>query len=168
MGADIHLQLQIQKENWDGRKVWRPADFQPTDGYMDRNYDIFGLLASVRDSYPESLEPKGKVPNDELPDNWRWWITEDGKGGHECTEEQALRWGNTINSDRHANKWTIDPDLHSFSWLSYTEFKDVIKNYDNLPFNTSKLVTNYHILLGVMKLYKKRGIKSRIVFAFDN
>ena len=76
MGCDIHIRLEKMnkegewesidyykiREDWEDSKKYHPSTFPffPVDIYDGRDYELFGILAGVRSSYPNSIvEPRG-------------------------------------------------------------------------------------------------------------
>lgn len=111
MGCDIHLFTEINKEsegkeNWVNNDCWKHNPYynpEDPDGeipmehvsiYSGRNYDLFGILANVK-NYSENGcidDPRG------LPDNVSW-----------VTKQEADRWSG---------------DAHNHSWFTLKELKD--------------------------------------------
>lgn len=111
MGCDIHLFTEINKgekgeEKWVNNDCWKHNPYynpEDPDGeepmehvsiYNGRNYDLFGILANVR-NYSENGcidDPRG------LPDNVSW-----------ITKKEADRWKG---------------DAHNHSWFTLKELKD--------------------------------------------
>lgn len=178
MGADIHMYVEyVHKE---GKK--RSEDNGELPGWISfggrinpgRNYILFGYLAGVRYNPVAALTPKG-LPNDlgymSLYDS-RLYITEDGKGEHETTMENALRWnkvGRKLHNDREGKpRWVDHPDWHSHSWLTTKEFSKVLKKYLKDTHDWGDAI-EYRALLSAMKTLEKSGeYESRVVFWFDN
>jgi len=112
MGCDIHLYTEAQKTvndklQWINIDNWRfnPYFTDGTDGeqkmevknlYRNRNYDLFTLLAGVRDytgATPFIADPRG-IPEDASPQ----------------TKEEAQRWG----GDGHTHSWLTLAEIREF------------------------------------------------------
>lgn len=186
MGCDIHLYLEYtNREEYNkynqGIRYSSPEKIKNVKPYWysfvsnfspDRNYAMFGILCEgVISSFEESFSVKGLPPMDELgyhsKNDAYMYITEDGKGENECTLENAERWGNEIIKDSLGNpRYTLQPDWHSFSWLTTQEFAKAIKIYDKL--GNFNIAIEYRAILAAMKMLEKGNNIARIVFWFDN
>lgn len=83
MGCDIHMIVEVRKS---AKEPWRPVS---RPGYGDRNYDLFAILANVRNrhGFEPIAEPRGLPDDISHEDNWA--MDEDGErvwlGDHSYT-----------------------------------------------------------------------------------
>ena len=207
MGCDIHLYIEYKnkKVEFDGYKdSWHSFSQRINPG---RNYAMFALMANVRNYYsdgkfPVLVGPRG-IPEDvgysANADN-RIYISE-VKDDNYVTMEQAKRWVDSGNSkfiDNQEGKptWVTQPDWHSHSWLTTSEFETIINKYLELESDWhkervdthNKMVAKeniqpsswmyappamndepeYQVVLASMKRFEELGYDARIVFWFDN
>lgn len=212
MGCDIHCYIEYRdRENLTingGRENnWRSFGGRINPG---RNYGLFGLMANVR-SYDEPerclFKPKG-LPEDighSAADDNFLYITEDEnfKETGCIFRKRAENWVNTGNSvyknDVNGKPtWVSNPDWHSHSWLSLSEYRQVLERYKVLEqkeweireadrLELLKLVEEdkrgqswlnppcehydepkYHVIEAAMVKFEEMGYESRLVFWFDN
>jgi hypothetical protein len=207
MGCDIHLYIEYKskKPRYDGRESnWASFGNRINPG---RNYAMFGLMANVRNCYsdgklPVLVEPRG-MPDDvyySTADDNRMYISED-----ECenyvTMETAEGWVKSgsstfINNKEGKPTWVTNPDWHSHSWLTTSEFENVLNKYLELESGWYKervdthykmverlniqpsswmyapldmdIEPTYQVVLASLKRFEELGYDARIVFWFDN
>ena len=207
MGCDIHLYIEYKNKKvaFDGYKDnWHSFGKSINTG---RNYAMFALMANVRNYYsdgklPVLVEPRG-IPEDVgyiAKDDNQLYICED-EGENYTTMERAEKWvesGSSKFIDNQEGKptWVTQPDWHSHSWLTTSEFETIINNYleleagwhkervaEHMTFveqNNIKLESwayappvmndepEYQVVLASMKRFEELGYDARIVFWFDN
>lgn len=112
-------------------------------GHVDRDYEMFGLLAGVRTG-PPVYAPRGIAPN-------MSWETK-----RRCYE--------TTPDGEVTDKWI--EDWHSPGWLTTDEFREVLMRY--VMTYEEQPAVSYRTMLHVMEAYEKDGEKCRVVFWFDN
>jgi hypothetical protein len=64
-----------------------------------------------------------------------------------------------------------DSEFYSHSWVSYKEYKRVLKNYSRIYDFSEEILTphvEYLILFDIMKSFKKKKMESRLIFWFDS
>jgi len=209
MGCDIHLYIEYKNKKvaFDGYKDnWHSFGKRINPG---RNYAMFALMANVRNHYsdgklPVLVEPRG------MPDDVGYYVKDESQiyisetileGEHIVTMETANRWvasgsSKFINNQKGEPTWVTDPDNHSHSWLTTSEFETIINKYLELEAGWhkervdthNKMVakeniqpsswmyappaTNdepqYQVVLASMKRFEELGYDARIVFWFDN
>jgi hypothetical protein len=207
MGCDIHLYIEYKskKTEFDGYKnSWHSFGGRINPG---RNYAMFGLMANVRNCYsdgklPVLVEPRG-MPEDAgytATDDNRIYISETESEDYVCMET-AKRWVNSGSSKFINNKdgnptWVTQPDWHSHSWLTTSEFESVLNKYLELESGWHKervdthnkmverqniqpdswvyappdmdIEPEYQVVLASLKRFEELGYDARIVFWFDN
>ena len=205
MGCDIHLYIEYKNKKvaFDGYKdSWHSFGQQINPG---RNYAMFALMADVRNydgQLPVIVKPRG-MPDDVgyiAKDDNQMYISEN-EGDNYTTMERAEKWvesGSSKFIDNQEGKptWVTDPDAHSHSWLTTSEFETIINNYleleagwhkervaEHMTFveqNNIKLESwayappvmkyepEYQVVLASMKRFEELGYDARIVFWFDN
>jgi hypothetical protein len=198
MGCDIHLYIEYKSK--DAQK-WNSFGGRINPG---RNYTLFTLMAGVRcyDTMMEYIKPRG------MPENCGYYSTGDNQlyisetKTEECVlMSDAQRWVDNGSSKFIFNQngqitWVTHPDWHSHSWLTTTEFENVLKKYFELEAEYHKiriiehqkmvssldikkdswmynppLMNNepqYQVILASMKAFEDIGYDVRIVFWFDN
>jgi hypothetical protein len=207
MGCDIHLYIEYKskKPQYDGREsTWHSFGKSINPG---RNYAMFGLMANVRNCYsdgklPVLVEPRG-MPDDatySTADDNRIYISETESEDYVCMET-AKRWVNSGSSKFINNKdgnptWVTQPDWHSHSWLTTSEFESVLNKYLELETGWHKVRVEehnkmvereniqpdswayappsindepeYQVVLASLKRFEELGYDARVVFWFDN
>ena len=207
MGCDIHLYIEYKskKTEFDGYDSgWQSFGKSINPG---RNYAMFGLMANVRNCYsdgklPVLVEPRG-MPEDAgytATDDNRIYISET-KSEDYVSMETAKRWVNSGSSkfinDKDGNPtWVTQPDWHSHSWLTTSEFESVLNKYLELEagWHKERVDTHnkwlqkeniqpdswayappsindepeYQVVLASLKRFEELGYDARIVFWFDN
>jgi hypothetical protein len=207
MGCDIHLYIEYKskKTEFDGYDSgWQSFGKSINPG---RNYAMFGLMANVRNCYsdgklPVLVEPRG-MPEDAgytATDDNRIYISET-KSEDYVSMETAKRWVESGSSkfinDKDGNPtWVTQPDWHSHSWLTTSEFESVLNKYleletgwhkerveehnkmvkeDNIQPDSWAYVPpsindepEYQVVLASLKRFEELGYDARVVFWFDN
>ena len=203
MGCDIHLYIEYKsKDGYD--PAWQGFGGNINPG---RNYAMFALMADVRNCYsdgklPVLVEPRG-MPEDAgytATDDNRIYISET-KSEDYVSMETAKRWVKSGSSkfinDKDGNPiWVTNPDAHSHSWLTTSEFESVINKYleleagwhkvrveehnkmvkeeniqtDSWAYAPPSMVDEpeYQVVLASLKRFEELGYDARIVFWFDN
>jgi hypothetical protein len=191
MGCDIHIKLQIRKDN-----KWVFTKHKLCD---DRSYDSFAILANVRNFYDYTFipiaEPKG-LPEGVNNDNWDF-------GDHSfsylsllelenynwnrvikkkkvVSEEEYLKIKDTYKkpsfwctSTYGPNRITIDASIYENN-KTYGLLDQKIEYYINYEWPITYKETSYiwrEYILRLRKIAKKYKLKSdeiRIVFGFDS
>ena len=209
MGCDIHLYIEYKNKKvaFDGYKDnWHSFGQRINPG---RNYAMFALMANVRNHYsdgklPVLVEPRG------IPDDAEYYSSGDDRiyiseekydGEHSVTMERAKSWVESgsskfINNQKGEPTWVTDPDNHSHSWLTTSEFETIINQYLELEAGWHKervdthnkmvakeniqpgswmyappamnIEPQYQVVLASMKRFEELGYDARIVFWFDN
>jgi len=156
MGCDIHLFVETKDPagGWVSRDIWLPRD---EDGIIDaedlyepnRNYDLFAILANVRNRSIDPLTPingpRG-FPDDASPEvreAYEWW-----------------------DPDGHSHSWFTLRELLDFDWRKTVVNKTMEQTYRELAgdFWTDTIPR-------LIDLAKQHGVShddTRIVFWFDN
>jgi hypothetical protein len=168
---------------------------------------MFGLMANVRNCYsdgklPVLVEPRG-MPEDACytaTDDNRIYISETESEDY-VSMETAKRWVNSgsskfINDNDGNPTWVTQPDWHSHSWLTTSEFENVLNKYLELESGWHKervdthnkmverqniqpdswvyappdmdIEPEYQVVLASLKRFEELGYDARIVFWFDN
>jgi hypothetical protein len=209
MGCDIHLYIEYKNKKvaFDGYKnSWHSFVQRINPG---RNYAMFALMANVRNWYsdgalPVLVEPRG------MPDDVGYYVKDESQiyisetileGEHIVTMETANRWVESgsskfVNNQEGKPTWVTDPDAHSHSWLTTSEFESVLNKYFELEAGWhkdrveehNKMVKEdniqpdswayappsindepeYQVVLASLKRFEELGYDARIVFWFDN
>jgi len=206
MGCDIHLYIEYKskKTEFDG---YNPG-WQSFGGSINpgRNYAMFALMADVRnygdDKLPVLVKRRG-MPEDAgytATDDNRIYISET-KSEDYVSMETAKRWVESGSSkfinDKDGNPtWVTQPDWHSHSWLTTSEFESVLNKYLELETGWHKVRVEehnkmvereniqpdswayappsindepeYQVVLASLKRFEELGYDARIVFWFDN
>lgn len=93
MGTDIHMAVEVRKDGvWQNVTPFRNGYSPEPEYYEDRNYDLFAILADVRNRYGfvPLDQPRG-IPSDASDDVRRW--CEDGDHSHSyCTVAELLTY----------------------------------------------------------------------------
>jgi hypothetical protein len=207
MGCDIHLYIEYKskKTEFDGYDSgWQSFGKSINPG---RNYAMFGLMANVRNCYsdgklPVLVEPRS-MPEDAgytATDDNRIYISET-KSEDYVSMETAKRWVESgsskfINDNDGNPTWVTQPDWHSHSWLTTSEFESVLNKYLELETGWHKVrveehnkmvereniqpdswayappsINNepeYQVVLASLKRFEELGYDARVVFWFDN
>ena len=206
MGCDIHLYIEYKskKTEFDG---YNPG-WQSFGGSINpgRNYAMFALMADVRnygdDKLPVLVKRRG-MPEDAgytATDDIRIYIS-DVPSSRYVSTETAKSWVKSGSSkfinDKEGNPmWVTDPDAHSHSWLTTSEFESIFNKYleleagwhkvrveehnkmvkeeniqpDSWAYAPPSMVDEpeYQVVLASLKRFEELGYDARIVFWFDN
>jgi hypothetical protein len=206
MGCDIHLYIEYKskKTEFDGYDSgWQSFGKSINPG---RNYAMFSLMADVRNYDDEKLPVLVKrrgMPEDAgytASNDNRIYISET-KSEDYVSMETAKRWVESGSSkfinDKDGNPtWVTQPDWHSHSWLTTSEFESVLNKYLELEAGWhkerveehNKMVEReniqpdswayappsindepeYQVVLASLKRFEELGYDARVVFWFDN
>jgi hypothetical protein len=166
MGCDIHAFVDFNKPG---------ADFCQSlseELNLDRDYAMFAKLANVRnhgeDIVPIS-EPRGlpsRVSHTVSSADNLYIVEKDSNESGTCTQEQAARWIASGSSKLVREKVVTNPDHHSYSWVSLSEFERAISELTSII--KYKLSVEYYAVLSAMKIIAEQGYEVRLVFWFDN
>ena len=203
MGCDIHLYIEYKsKDGYD--PAWQGFGGNINPG---RNYAMFALMADVRNYYSDGKLPV-LVERRGMPDDAGYTATDDNriyisetKSEDYVSMETANRWVKSGSSkfinDNDGNPiWVTNPDAHSHSWLTTSEFESVINKYLELEAGWHKVrveehnkmvereniqpdswayappsINNepeYQVVLASLKRFEELGYDARVVFWFDN
>jgi len=205
MGCDIHLYIEYKsKDGYD--PAWQGFGGNINPG---RNYAMFALMADVRNYYSDGKLPV-LVERRGMPDDAGYTATDDNriyisetKSEDYVSMETANRWVKSGSSkfinDKDGNPiWVTNPDAHSHSWLTTSEFESVINKYleleagwhkdkvrveehnkmvkeeniqpDSWAYAPPSMVDEpeYQVVLASLKRFEELGYDARIVFWFDN
>jgi len=123
MGCDIHLIVEKYNETTKRWELVGNAERDPDDGYITmprvyrgRNYDLFAILANVRNGYGFGGVPTGEgfVPIAEprgVPDN---------------ASPEFLTWVHQWGVDGHSHSWLLVQELLDCSWDRTTQCFGVV------------------------------------------
>jgi hypothetical protein len=204
MGCDIHTFIEYSTfTDKNGEAYWQCMGGRYNPG---RDYTMFGIMAGVRDDSEQMFEPRG-LPDGKLSyqveDYVRMRIADEGSepSDDEVTLEQARSWttghyGETITNDAQGKpRWVTNPDLHSHSWLTLDEYRQVLNRYKfgevtdeldeiDVADEDKEVVTQavaalrggggreydvgWGAILAAMEYFAARGCQTRLVFCFDN
>ena len=173
MGCDIHACIEYSpkkgRASADGSKYWFSF---ATINHIRRDYLLFGVLAGVRSDF-EPVVPRRGVPEDAnwgLLEEYTLRVVEDAKDkNHECTKEEAGRWGNKWFDADHSR--VINPDWHSASWVDAEELERALLAYteygDTSGSPTVEAPRDMLAILSAMHILSQDN-EVRLVFWFDN
>lgn len=165
MGCDIHCYIEYSEY----KGSWWGFGGRINPG---RDYDIFARLAGVRnygDEIKTPIPPRG-VPADmsyEAMGDYALLLSDDGEPdmeGHVHKSTAKLWYGNNPEKYLIRNRMpyaVVHPDWHSHSWMTLDEFESTIKEY--LDGNAI-----YLAMIAAMRAMESNGVKTRIIFWFDN
>ena len=177
MGCDIHLRVEVKDSdgNWTDGNIY-DSNKEALEFYTGRNYDLFGILADVRNEHflgPIS-EPRG-IPDDIVEIN-RDYMDDYGLHSQTWFTLQELlvsydKYGVTRQSGMISpedNIKLLKYGTHPSSWCRSTSNDNWVKaewydSYNPLKkfVDAFKIVANMH-----WKTYKPNEI--RVIIAFDN
>jgi len=206
MGCDIHLYIEYKskKTEFDGYETgWQSSGGRINPG---RNYAMFALMADVRNygdnKLPVLVKRRG-MPDDvsyTASNDNRIYISETESEDYVCMET-ANRWVKSgsskfINDNDGNPTWVTNPDAHSHSWLTTSEFESVLNKYLELEAGWHKVRVEehnkmvereniqpdswayappsindepeYQVGLASLKRFEELGYDARVVFWFDN
>lgn len=162
MGCDIHAYIEYKRT---GDTRWSPFGGRINPG---RNYQLFGLLADLRECGPPVYALRG-MPSDAAwhseNDNELFICETETEAESFTTLERAKQWVES-GSSRYTKgkKFVTHPDWHSHSWLTTAEYREVLNAYqakDSWP------IPEYDAVLAAMERLDTYGT-ARLVFWFDN
>lgn len=165
MGCDIHCYIEYSSDS----RYWISFGGCINPG---RNYAIFAKLAGVRNDEPKvvpPIPPRGVPPDAGFSveyDN-ALLLIEDNEPDDERTVKKstAKSWYGDSGPGylcRDGQPYAVyRPDWHSHSWMTPNEFGSTLKEeLDTEPV--------YYTMLATMRALEHRGLKSRLIFWFDN
>lgn len=190
MGCDIHMYMEYRDPNNSAYNRWNSFGSRYNVG---RNYDMFALLAGVRGGSQPIVAPRG-YPNDadyDTDQEFYYYIDEEegnDYGRRTVTYDTATRWNCGIEYDDKGKPYrTKNPDAHTPSWLTRSEFMSAIalselnhRHYITAGGDMSEALRKmyvdslgtylfkYKALAASMTAIEQSGYKTRIVFWFDN
>jgi hypothetical protein len=138
MGCDIHLYVErLVNGKWESADQWEPNKYAGEDGepdknipygkrfYSDRNYNLFAILADVRNGsgFAGCDTGNGFVPIDDPRD-----IPEDAS---EEVKAEAERWG----SDGHSHSWFTVAELLAYDWTQTTKHRGYVNANEYYEWN---------------------------------
>jgi hypothetical protein len=171
MGCDIHLFIEVKYKN---SNSW----FNFGDEFrLNRNYWMFGTFCKgVRCEPEQSFEERG-LPKDygyAVSEKMFIYISEDKDIERSVELEKATRWIDSgsswaLKSDDGTITYVSDPDLHSHSWLTGSEYQQALEWFDiQAKLDGNEIPVDYLAVRSAMKEFELRGYETRVVFAFDN
>ena len=173
MGTGIHGFVEFRNKE-KNEKEWH--SFSYDELFLRRDYVMFYILARVRSHAPHSFKPKGKIPVDEISDcvkEARMFYIEDDirySSLRSCTLEDALeykkKYGCRIYKRDKKPYLVDDPDYHTDSWLSFSEYEQALKYYTD--YTKKKPFVDYVAVYEIMKVYENENYETRFVYFFDN
>jgi len=206
MGCDIHLYIEYKskKTEFDGYETgWQSSGGRINPG---RNYAMFALMADVR-NYGDNKLPV-LVKRRGMPDDAGYTATDDSRiyisdvpSSKYVSMETAKSWVESgsskfINDNDGNPTWVTNPDAHSHSWLTTSEFESVLNKYFELEAGWHKVRVEehnkmvereniqpdswayappsindepeYQVVLASLKRFEELGYDARVVFWFDN
>ncbi len=106
MGCDIHIIVERQCQDTSWERVWahdyKTPDAEGTpDNFRNRNYDLFGILANVRNGYGFAGAPTGS-------------------GWPSIAPDRGIPSDSTV-TDREDEMYAVGD--HSFTWIGLDELK---------------------------------------------
>lgn len=167
MGCDIHAYIDFD-------------DFVMQDGkffvscfaslHLRRDYNLFGLMAGVRDEKVKLFDPRGLPENLSCTTKHNNQLYVSDKNSDEersCSREDAERWvagGSSAKWVDDGHNFVTDPDWHTHSWLNCKEMERVLKvmRWEDYKDQVRAIVAMMDALNG------NNPERSRIVFWFDN
>lgn len=170
MGQDIHMYLEYKEpsdKRYKGTQVGNP--------YMNRDYDLFGMFSeSGRRGYTEyewnKIGLDGPYPYKDIPNDLSEFIIREITIPKEETGSRKI-FGEMMKYRKlegfpDKEDLYLDPDFHSFSYMSLEEYKEIIDKYKNYYNYSSYLI--YDAFYAFAKVYQDTGYETRVVFWFDN
>lgn len=176
MGCDIHCYVEYQVSYFGGEPKWATfgSDIKP-----GRDYELFALMADVRNYYSPRIEPL--YPPRGMPDDAamltrredQLYIT-DKSHASEGSVARAVADMWLVNGTTKAATTREDgtvatvyhPDWHSHSWLNVDELAAVFRVYRAA--HKRPVGLEYRALLSAMRYLKRESTGVRLVFWFDN
>lgn len=191
MGCDIHLCVEYKDPENTWSKSWSGFGNRY---YAGRDYSLFGFLAGVRGEGPPIAAPRGYPDDADYMTNRHFYYyigdknEEDGDYRY-VTLETAKKYGWPVINDKDGTPSRIqDPDAHTPSWLTWSEFTSALilcetkhRNWLNTEDAETrqsvkelyakdlyKFLIQYKAIAAAMETLEKAGYMTRIVFWFDN
>lgn len=156
MGCDIHLYVEVKKNGkWKSADEWKKDE----DGYVStvdpiyrgRNYDLFAVLANVRNGYGFAGRPTGEGFNP----------ISHPKGTPKDVSDEVRSKIEDMDSDGHSHSWLTVKELLDFDWAQKTM---AYGSSDTYAAHCGKFFTE-----SIPKLQSLGDPEDvRIVFFFDN
>lgn len=162
MGCDIHAWVDYDS----GRgSAWTVAAL-----HLDRDYNLFAILAGVRNALPLGVDPG--VPKglpERLGSGPEYYLLDEG------FSNKPHMIGKPFQREGWAGVYSWPPDEivdhHSFSWLTADELAAKLDAYADIknPFRRGGRIPEWDGVLGMMRAIDASGEgQSRLVFWFDN
>ena len=118
MGCDIHLYVE-RRENgqWVSADKWTPNPYYENRFYTGRNYELFAMLADVRNSggITPIAAPRG-LPADVSPE----------------VKGESDRWA----SDGHSHSWLTIAELNAYNWQQPVKYEGCVDAENYLKWKT--------------------------------
>lgn len=175
MGTDIHAFIEYRERNKE-ENSWK--SFSYDELLLERDYTMFYILAEARGDAPNSFKAKGKIPINELSEFTRdsrflfigKFSEEFEKSLGNCTIEEAIQYkenyGCNIYYVDNIPRWVDDPDFHTDTWLSFSEYEQALFFYKDY---TKKMpLVCYMVTYKSMEAFENAGYETRLVIFFDN
>lgn len=116
MGCDIHMRIERRvdgqwvdvpyADSWDlkwRKDYWRPGEILLSDEFDGRNYDLFGILANVRNgTWGEEFTPIAEP---------RGWPPDSPTNPHGGDDDDENFWGGD-----HSFSWVTLAELEAYPW----------------------------------------------------
>ena len=173
MGCDIHAYVDFDESfNASDGSPW--VSCYATDIQLGRNYNLFTMMASVRDDHGwagSKRKPRG------LPMKYSFkvdhantlYIGRRESGERTVSRRRAASWVKAGYSEYTAYRdqdgrprWVTDPDWHSHSWLTAKELRSIQAEFVE---HFGKPYEPLEPLIAMMDCF---GDRARLVFWFDN
>lgn len=172
MGCDIHLYVEYKRKESENFKSFG-SKINP-----GRNYFMFGLLSKgVRSDNEDGFDAKGlpefeTMGYDARGDARTRIVDDPSDEADECTLDQALSWAENgrrkIYEYNGKPDYVDNPDWHSHSWLTSSEYSQIILKYNSHPEAFNYKQPEYEAVLAILNSFENNGFDSRVVFWFDN
>lgn len=175
MGTDIHAFIEYRERN-NGEDSWK--SFSSDDLLLERDYTMFYILAEARGYAPNSFKAKGKIPINELSlftrDSRFLFIIDFSEENiinlSDCTIEEAVKYkedyGCCIYYEDNIPCWVDDPDFHTDTWLSFSEYEQALFYYKD--YTKEMPLVCYMAAYKSMETFENAGYETRLVIFFDN
>ncbi len=176
MGCDIHMYVEykIPGDKWTADKHHKKID---KDGYCvsvtatGRNYDLFGLLASVRNNGPRNPKDLPKDVSPEIKAASDYW----GGDGHSHSWLSLKEFKKILFEEYSDDEHKYKPTDNINAFYRYEDFRN-LPDYKNSPPNFTTLVAYCEHLIDVLNVDRiilddeqlSSPVKVRLVFWFDN
>lgn len=141
MGCDIHLYIEYaNKDDKREEKMWESVSFGSIN--CPRDYRIFGYLTDGHIRYNDV--------------NLKFGIEPRGLPVDKLSYQTQNEWD------------TVKDEVHNPSWLTYDEYKMILKSAKKDKSIDDTIAFEYHLILKIMKELEKNRFKTRVVFWFDS